>query len=320
MVGSKAGPDAHDIDARWLMAYAAALGETAAEYLDTTRPEGLVAHPLFSVCYEWPLAVELRAKLTSEEIAARSVHATHNLVIHRPVKAGDRLETTATVTLIEARSPGAYQVTRFETVDQRGQAVTTTEYGSIYRGISVDPPPGPLPRVEGRRNEAVTQRDKDQKAPLSPEERGPKFEPRRSRRASDEESGEVRAEIMEGWSTKVSINAGLAHVYTECARIWNPIHTDRAVAIGAGLPDIILHGTATLALAVSQVLRREPAEAARRVRRITCRFTGMVRLPSAITVQGLGETWERASRVIAFQALTEDGRPAVGKGMIEIEA
>jgi acyl dehydratase len=107
-------------------------------------------------------------------------------------------------------------------------------------------------------------------------------------------------------------------VYTECARIWNPIHTDRAVAMGAGLPDIILHGTATLALAVSRVLRREPAEAAHRVRRITCRFTGMVRLPSAITVQGLGETTERASRVIAFQVLTEDGHPAVHKGLIEI--
>ena len=278
MVGSKAGPYVHDIDARWLMAYAAALEETAPEYFDTARPEGLVTHPLFSVCYEWPAAVELRAQLTSEDIAARSVHATHNLVIHRPVKAGDRLETTATVTLIEQRSPGAYQVTRFETVDQRGTPVTTTEYGSIYRGVSIDPAPGPV-RPKGS-------------APM-------------------ENDSCI-------WSTSVPLSAGLAHVYTECARIWNPIHTDRAVAIGAGLPDIILHGTATLALAVSQVLRREPAEAGRRVRRIACRFTGMVRLPSAITVQGLGETTERASRVVAFQALTEDGRPAVHKGLIEI--
>ena len=278
MVGSKAGPYVHDIDARWLMAYAAALEETAPEYFDTARPEGLVTHPLFSVCYEWPAAVELRAQLTSEDIAARSVHATHNLVIHRPVKAGDRLETTATVTMIEQRSPGAYQVTRFETVDQRGTPVTTTEYGSIYRGVSIDPAPGPV-RPKGS-------------APM-------------------ENDSCI-------WSTSVPLSAGLAHVYTECARIWNPIHTDRAVAIGAGLPDIILHGTATLALAVSQVLRREPAEAGRRVRRIACRFTGMVRLPSAITVQGLGETTERASRVVAFQALTEDGRPAVHKGLIEI--
>jgi acyl dehydratase len=278
MVGSKAGPYVHAIDARWLMAYAAALEETAPEYFDTARPEGLVAHPLFSVCYEWPAAVELRAQLTSKDIAARSVHATHNLVIHRPVKAGDRLETTATVTLIEPRSPGVYQVTRFETVDQRGTPVTTTEYGSIYRGVSIDPAPGPV-RPKG---------------------------------------SEPMENASSVWSTSVPLSAGLAHVYTECARIWNPIHTDRAVAMGAGLPDIILHGTATLALAVSQVLRREPAEAGRRVRRIACRFTGMVRLPSAITVQGLGETTERASRVVAFQALTEDGRPAVHQGLIEI--
>jgi hypothetical protein len=46
----------------------------------------------------------------------------------------------------------------------------------------------------------------------------------------------------------------------------------------------------------------------------------MVRLPSTITVQGLGETTGRASRVIAFQALTEDGRPAVSKGLLEIGA
>ena len=47
------------------------------------------------------------------------------------------------------------------------------------------------------------------------------------------------------------VSATAAHVYTEGARIWNPIHTDAAVAARAGLPGIILHGTATLALAVS---------------------------------------------------------------------
>ena len=60
--------------------------------------------------------------------------------------------------------------------------------------------------------------------------------------------------------------ATAAHVYTECARIWNPIHTDVAYARAAGLPDIILHGTATLALSISKVSRRfvrnEPGAAA----------------------------------------------------------
>ena len=34
------------------MAYAAALEETAPEYFDTARPEGLVTHPLFELSGE----------------------------------------------------------------------------------------------------------------------------------------------------------------------------------------------------------------------------------------------------------------------------
>src|SRR5262245_63914545 len=46
----------------------------------------------------------------------------------------------------------------------------------------------------------------------------------------------------------VEVPYHLGHVYTECARIWNPIHTDLAVVRAAGLSGPILHGTATLAL------------------------------------------------------------------------
>lgn len=42
---------------------------------------------------------------------------------------------------------------------------------------------------------------------------------------------------------------GFPHLYSECAEIWNPIHTERAVALAAGLDDILIHGTALWALA-----------------------------------------------------------------------
>jgi acyl dehydratase len=116
----------------------------------------------------------------------------------------------------------------------------------------------------------------------------------------------------------VAVPANLAHVYTECARIWNPIHTDRAVALAAGLPDIILHGTATLALAVSAVLRHERGGPALPVARITCRFAGMVRLPSTLRVEGWAEAANPEGRVIRFQALAADGRPAVRDGRMTV--
>ena len=56
--------------------------------------------------------------------------------------------------------------------------------------------------------------------------------------------------------TAVPIAREMPHAYTECASIWNPIHTERAVALGAGLPDIILHGTATWALAGRELIRK----------------------------------------------------------------
>src|SRR6185503_1865852 len=80
---------------------------------------------------------------------------------------------------------------------------------------------------------------------------------------------------------EIAIAATAAHVYTECARIWNPIHTDRDYARAAGLPDIILHGTATLAYSVSAVIRTLGVKSVKRVR---CRFAGMVTMPGTLTV------------------------------------
>ena len=53
----------------------------------------------------------------------RGVHATHRLTLHRPLRAGERLHTTATVAALARRSPGAYMVLRLETVDATGAPV-----------------------------------------------------------------------------------------------------------------------------------------------------------------------------------------------------
>ena len=285
-VGITVGPREDEVDARWLMAYAAALGEHGPEYFDTTRPGGILAHPLFPVCYEWPLALDVRAKAVPDGVAVRGVHATHRLTLHRPPRAGDRLSTTATVVALERRTPGAYLVLRMETVDAAGQPVSTTEYGSLYLGVECEAPhPAPLPK--GEREQEI----------LSPLGRG-------------QGEGAPGAEGW-SWSVDVPIAPTLAHVYTECARIWNPIHTDRAIALGAGLPDIILHGTATLALAISQALRQQPRGAATPVRAVAARFGAMVRLPSRLVVRGQAPRPSPAGAVVHFEALAEDGRPAV---------
>lgn len=262
MVGLEVGPALHTIDARWLMAYAAAVGVEDVRYFDTQSAGGPLAHPLFAVCYEWPLALAVRDTAIGADIAPFGVHATHALTIHRPPRAGDTLHTTARVIAAEPRRSGTLVTVRFTTRDAGGAAVTTTDYGSLYRGVTLaeSGPPAAIP------------------------------EPR-----------PAAAEVA--WQEPVEIGAGAAHVYTECARIWNPIHTDIEVARAAGLPALILHGTATLALAVSRVVARAAAGDGHRVRAVQARFTGMVRMPSTLTVRG------HATRdgAIAFDALAADG-------------
>ena len=68
------------------------------------------------------------------------MHAEHDLVLHRPVRQGDRLTTVVQIASVEARKPGAFVVFRFETHDAAGAPVSTTDFGVLYRGVEVDGP------------------------------------------------------------------------------------------------------------------------------------------------------------------------------------
>ncbi len=263
------------------MAYAAAIGDSRAVYFDTLHPEQLIAHPMFPVCFEWPLIVGMRGlfrdnALTDEE-AMRGVHATHDLIIHRPIRPPERLSSRLQIAGVERRTPGAYQVTRIDTTDASGKPVCTIHYGSIYRGVEVEGP--------DRAAEVEAIPDKSSA------------------------SGE-RIEV------KLTVSVGLAHTYTECARIFNPIHTDAAVARAAGLPKIILHGTATLALAVSRAIDVAGADPAR-VARIAGRFGAMVMMPSELTVRIARNVKSgEAHPGIPFEVLNNDGGIAIRDGYV----
>jgi len=270
IVGTEVGPLAQAIDARWLMAYAAALGETDPRFFDTRGT--LVAHPLFPVCYEWPAAVAARERAIPSEVYARVVHATHVLTIHRAPRAGETLLTTARIIGAVQRAPGAFVVTRMETRDATGNRVSVTDYGSLYRGVALE---GAVPDMVPDIDEAT-----------APEGRLPA-------------AGEA------------AVAANLSHVYTECARIWNPIHTDLAVAQAAGLPGLILHGTATLALSVSRVLAACDIDVTR-VQRVRCRFAGMVPMPSRLDLRAL-----RTGPTLRFETRCA-GTTVISRGAIDL--
>jgi acyl dehydratase len=263
------------------MAYAAGLEDYLPCYLDTRRSYGIVAHPLFPVCIEWPLAIALHEKMRVSRLAAaeaaRGVHATYDVTIHRLVRPPESLTTTLVLAGVQRLKPGAYELMRFDTADAQGRPVCTTWYGTIYRGVE----------VSGEDRPAL-----DAPALLRGEE------------------GRARAEIPLGIST------GAAHVYTECARIWNPVHTDSAVAAAAGLPAIILHGTATLAMAVSKIVGAAAGSNPERVRRIHGRFAAMVLMPSMVNVRIASRAAQAGGEAVAFEVLNADGGRAIRDGMV----
>ena len=255
IVGREAGPDEQRIDARWLMAYSAGLGERS------------YPHPLFPVCYEWPATRRLRERAGLVPIDARLVHAQHDLTIHRPPRE-ERLFITGKVVAALQRKPGTLVVYRFLATDENQQPVSTTDFSALYRDV----------KLEGG-DRTIAQVDDPPKHAQALKEIG-----------------------------SVPVADTAAHIYTECARIWNPIHTDVAYARAAGLPDIILHGTATLALSVSEVLKSFKLKP----HRIRCRFAGMVTMPGTLTVHA-----SRAGDGIAFMTRNERGEAVIERGWVE---
>ena len=257
IVGREAGPDEQRVDARWLMAYSAGLGETR------------FPHPLFAVAYEWPATRQLRERAGLAPIDARLVHAQHDLVLHRAALPGDILKISGKVVAAIQRRPGVLVVFRFTTHGERGDLVSTTDFSALYRDV----------QLEGGERSIVPVED-------PPRQDG-------------------KLDLV----GDIPIAATAAHVYTECARIWNPIHTDVAYARAAGLPGIILHGTATLAFSVSRLVSAYRLESVRRVR---CRFAGMVLMPSVLRLFAAAHDGR-----VAFETRNEQGEPVIERGWVE---
>jgi acyl dehydratase len=262
IVGEQAGPLEHRVDKRWVMAYSAALGELN---------QAAVPHPLFPVCYEWPVSRAIRDLPALKPMAGLLVHAQHQLVIHRPLTADETVHCTVRIVSAQPRGPGAFVVYRFDTRDEHGLPLTTSDFGALYRGVELD-------RAAGE----------------------PVHDPAPTT-LSLHSIGEVQVPATAG------------HVYTECARIWNPIHTDVAYARAAGLPDIILHGTATLAYSLCALMKKWKLDPAA-VRRVACRFSGMVLMPSTISVHGA-----RSDSAVQFETFNGKGERVITRGSLLLE-
>lgn len=272
-VGYQGSAFQHTVDARWSMAYSACLNDMTACYFDNADGNEITTHPLFPVCVEWPGIVE---SLHVNNIDMRNtVHATHDLHIHRLIQPTTELETSAVIIGIEQRKPGIYLGWRLDTRDKQGELVCQTYQGNLFLRSQLN--------GEGQWMEAM---------PATP---------------VVETTASFSAE------STIDVPANLGHTYTECARIWNPIHSDQATARAAGLNAPLLHGTASLALATSAVVNELLDQDPARVKRIGGRFSAMVMMPSSLTLKT-----RREKSTIFFELINSSQEAVISDGYVVI--
>lgn len=103
--------------------------------------------------------------------------------------------------------------------------------------------------------------------------------------------------------------------YAKASLDENPIHIDPATAKAAGLPDVILHGLCTMALAGKAVTDVLAAGDPRFLRRLSVRFARPVLNGSTLTVKG----W-RKRHSADFIVVDEQGNPVITSGVAEVRS
>ncbi len=269
LVGTTWGPLDWPVTPRRALAFRAVLAPDDAAGLDDAAGP-LEMLPMQVVAPEWVLALESRADPAQTLSADEARRGVHAAQDTRFLRPVLAGETlTVTAQLISVRSSRAGAVA-VTVYESRvgGELVAVSTSVSVLRGVA----------VEG--DETATAEDEAWPAFTSPT----------------------------GEPTLIATPRGFPHLYSECAEIWNPIHTERAVAIAAGLPDILIHGTALWALAG---LRAAPTGA--RITRLAARFRSPAWAGEAMRLTA----GAAVGAATPFQLTAPDGR-LLTEGFVEV--
>ncbi len=265
------------------MNYAAAVGESNPRYYDDTLADGIIAPPMFAVATKWPVVnreAPPEQNRNRPAVFATSVHATEHLIFHRPIRPGDRLKFSSRIESMRPTSAGVHRIVKLEVTDAENNAVFTEYDGSILRGVKC--------ADNGRTQEPIPE--------------PPVF---------DESDSLV-------WDVEMPVAREAAHIYDGCTDIVAPIHTSAAYARNVDLPDIILQGTCTLALAVRELVAREAGGEPERLKEVACRFSRMVIPGTSIKVQVIARENNPDGTYLGFQVLNAEGERALTGGFARI--
>ena len=267
-----------EVTARSITAFAGGVGDFNPVYFEDDRPGGLIAHPGMVFTWQW------NSRFTPDQhldlqLVRRGVHAWVDVQFNRHAREGDIITSQGQSVAVKQVRPGVLSSQRFRFRDSRGDTVAIMDTGGITRGAELD---GDAAEIES--------------APPLPQRSTNNDEP--------------------VWTNRFPIDPQAPHVYTECADIWNPIHTERKVALAAGLPDIILHGSANITIALREVINRNLSGDPTRVRRFAGQFRGMVIPGTEVSVSVLEVRDEGDREIVFYEMRNDQGELAIANGVV----
>jgi acyl dehydratase len=229
-----------------IAAYAAATGDRTAAVLDglgvpAVFPVILVFTPQEAARADVPDAVWQRVR--------GGVHGGHDIVLHRPLVPGERLDTSSWISAVRTSRAGTQIVVQFEQVGDDGSVAVEQWWTMVLLGLCGVADLGSMPS--------------DHRFP-----------------------DDVRAHPL--GSVTQHIDKDVAHRYAEVSGDWSAHHFDIEVARAAGFDFVFTHGLCTMAICTHRLLDLLGVEDPGRVARVAARFASPTPLDEELTVNAYG--------------------------------
>ncbi len=265
---------------RAAMNYAAAVNDTNPCYFDDQGHTGVLVHPMTAVAVTWEITGKIWEFIEDTdfpmEVLLTQVHYSEDLLFHRMVVPGEPLIIKGQIAAILPHGAGTRVVIQYDAMDTKGSPVFTEYLGALMRGVTCPD--------NGSGEKSLPSVSHRQDIPGS------------------------------YWTAPVDIDPMRPYIYDGCTNIVFPIHTSKKFAKEVGLPGIILQGTATLAFAVREIIDKEANGSPALLKRLSCRFTGMVTPGTRIWVQVTGIEKSDNGKNLFFEVLNPDKRNVISNG------
>ncbi|HVU72735.1 MAG TPA: MaoC/PaaZ C-terminal domain-containing protein [Mycobacteriales bacterium] len=241
-VAARVGPFPMDLHADLVRRFAGATVDP-----DPDVRSGTVVPPVLAVTKIWDAQEAGRAAAFDRQVfaAARGgVHGEHDLVVHRPLAPGERLQTYVSGRAARPVGGNAVLTMRYESVDATGAVVVEQLWTTVLLGTTCAPVGDDLPD---------------------------------HRFAEDARSRPVATHT-------ITVDADMPRRYAEVSGDWSAHHFDAAAARQSGADRPFLHGVCTLALCARAVTAEVGGGDPRRLRRLAVRFATPVPVGEDVTV------------------------------------